>query len=37
LLGLVKDSDIKISVGKDNVVGEEDDLSENWDAITPVM
>src|SRR6266851_3106530 len=31
LLGLVKDSDIKMSVGKD------DDLPENWDVITPVM
>ena len=35
-LGLVKDSDIKMSVGKDDVVGEEEDLPENWDAITPV-
>jgi hypothetical protein len=35
-LGLVKDSDIKMSVGKDNIVGEEEDLPENWDAITPV-
>jgi len=35
-LGLVKDSDIRMSVGKDDVVGEEDDLSENWDVITPV-
>jgi hypothetical protein len=35
-LGLVKDSDIKMSVGKDDVVGKEEDLSENWDAITPV-
>jgi hypothetical protein len=36
LLGLVKDSDIKMSVGKDDVVGEEKDLPENWDVITPV-
>jgi hypothetical protein len=36
LLGLVKDSDIKMSVGKDDVVGKEEDLPENWDAITPV-
>jgi hypothetical protein len=36
LLGLVKDSDIRMSVGKDNIVGEEDDLPENWDMITPV-
>jgi len=36
LLGLVKDSNIRMSVGKDDVVGEEDDLPENWDAITPV-
>ena len=35
-LGLVKDSDIKMSVGKDDVVGKEEDLPENWDAITPV-
>ena len=35
-LGLVKDSDIKMSVGKDDVVGEEEDLPENWDVITPV-
>jgi hypothetical protein len=36
LLGLVKDSDIRMSMGKDNIVGEEDDLPENWDMITPV-
>jgi len=36
LLGLVKDSDIKMSVGKDDIVGEEDDLPKNWDVITPV-
>ena len=36
LHGLIKDSDIKMSVGKDDVVGEEEDLPENWDAITPV-
>ena len=35
-LGLVKDSDIKMSVGKDDVVGKEEDLPENWDAITLV-
>ena len=35
-LSLVKDSDIKMSVGKDDIVGEEEDLSENWDAITLV-
>ena len=36
-LGLVKDSDIKMSVGKDDVVGKEDDLPEGWDVITPVL
>jgi hypothetical protein len=35
-LGLVKDSDIKMSVGKDDVIGKEEDLPENWDVITPV-
>jgi hypothetical protein len=35
-LGLVKDSDIRMFVGKDDIVGEEDDLPENWDAITAV-
>lgn len=37
LLGLVKDSDIRISVGKDDIVDEKDDLSENWDIITLVL
>lgn len=32
LLGLVKDKDILAVLG-DEVVGEEDELSENWDAI----
>jgi hypothetical protein len=36
LLGMVKDNDIKMSVGKDDVVGKKDDLPENWDVITPV-
>lgn len=35
LLGLIKDGDIKMSVGKDEVSGEEEDLPEDWDAITP--
>ena len=35
-LGLVKDSDIRMSVGKDDVVGKKDDLPENWVAITAV-
>lgn len=35
-LGLIEDSDIRKSVGKDDVVGEEDDLPDGWDAITPV-
>jgi hypothetical protein len=25
-----------MSVGKDDVIGKEEDLPENWDAITPV-
>jgi hypothetical protein len=35
-LGLVKDSDIKMSVGKDDIIGKKEDLPKNWDAITPV-
>jgi hypothetical protein len=37
LLGLVKDSDIRMSVSKDDIVDEKDDLFENWDMITLVL
>jgi hypothetical protein len=33
-LGLVKDGDVKMSLCGDDVVGEEDDLPEDWDAIS---
>jgi hypothetical protein len=35
-LGLIKDGDIKMSLGKDDVVGE-DDLPKGWDMITPIL
>ena len=28
--------DIKMSVGKDDIVGKEDNLPKNWDVINPV-
>jgi hypothetical protein len=33
LLGLVEDSDIKAAIGLDDVVGKEEELPEDWDAI----
>jgi hypothetical protein len=35
-IGLVKDGDIKMFVGTQDIVGEEDDLPEDWDAISVV-
>jgi hypothetical protein len=33
LLGLIEDSDIKAAVGLGDVVGKEEELPEDWDAI----
>ena len=35
-LGLVKDGDIKMSLGRDDIV-KEDELPEDWDAISIVL
>jgi len=33
LLGLIEDSDIKAAIGLGDVIGKEEELSEDWDAI----